>query len=101
MTRYPMLPCGPDKLCRYGSNFAIYPTLTAEFFGIITAGSNFGLVFLAFGLGSFASMLCLTRLNQSGQVFLACAGISLTGASSVALLWSRRWRRGLLTRQHL
>ncbi|CAM9306423.1 unnamed protein product, partial [Hapterophycus canaliculatus] len=80
----------------YGSNFAIYPTLTAEFFGVATAGPNYGLVFSVFGLGSFLMMLWLAAGSKnSDQVFLTCAGVYLTGTVSVALLWwrRRRWKR--------
>ncbi|CAM9852126.1 unnamed protein product [Pylaiella littoralis] len=80
----------------YGSNFALYPTLTAEFFGAATAGSNYGLVFMFFGIGSFLAMLWLAAMTQtSGQVFLAGAGVSFAGAASAAMLWARRSRRKL------
>ncbi|CAM9521183.1 unnamed protein product [Ectocarpus fasciculatus] len=78
----------------YGSNFAIYPTLAAELFGVATAGPNYGLVFMVFGVGSFLFMLWLaTDAKTSGQIFLACACVSLTGTANVALLWSRQRRR--------
>lgn len=85
---------------RYGTNFTLYTTLTADFFGITTAGPNYGLVALGYGLSSFVGMLFLTRIDNNSKVFLACAGVSLAGALSVALLWGRRWRRGLLARQY-
>ncbi|CAN0442283.1 unnamed protein product, partial [Scytosiphon promiscuus] len=71
----------------YGSNFAIYPTLTAEFFGVVTAGPNYGLVFSVFGLGSFLIMMWLAAGSKTGsQVFLTCAGVYSAGTVSVALL---------------
>lgn len=81
----------------YGSNFAIYPTLTAELFGATTAGPNYGLVFMGYGLGSFVGMLCLAGLSGSNQVFLACAAFNFVGAFSVALLWERRRRHNMMT----
>ncbi|CAB1112281.1 unnamed protein product [Ectocarpus sp. CCAP 1310/34] len=81
----------------YGSNFAIYPTLAADLFGATTAGPNYGLVFMVFGVGSFLFMLWLaTEAKTSGQIFLMCACISLSGTANVALLWSRQRRRGKL-----
>ncbi|CAN0275921.1 unnamed protein product, partial [Ectocarpus sp. 12 AP-2014] len=71
----------------YGSNFAIYPTLAADLFGATTAGPNYGLVFMVFGVGSFLFMLWLaTETKTSGQIFLMSACISLSGTANVALL---------------
>lgn len=84
----------PVDTCSYGSNFALYPTLTAEFFGATTAGPNYGLVFAMFGVGSFLAMLWLASGQKtSDQVFLVCAGISSAGTASAALLRARRRRR--------
>lgn len=76
----------------YGSNFAIYPTLTADIFGVSSAGPNYGLVFMAYGGVSFLVIILLARIKE---VFLVCAGISLAGAVSILILWERQRRCNL------
>lgn len=86
----PPLSCNPVP--RYGSNFAIYPTLTADIFGVSSAGPNYGLVFMAYGGVSFLVIILLARIKE---VFLVCAGISLAGAVSILILWERQRRCNL------
>lgn len=37
----------------YGSNLALFPSLTKDFFGLKNFGTNYGLVFTAWGIGGF------------------------------------------------
>jgi OFA family oxalate/formate antiporter-like MFS transporter len=47
----------------FGSNFALFPSATADFFGTKNVGANYGVVFTAYGVGGllgptlFANML--------------------------------------------
>lgn len=87
-------PPAVDDNRSYGSNFAIYPTLAAEFFGATTAGPNYGLVFMVYGVCSFLAMVWLAAGEKtSARVFLVCAGFSLAGTASAALLRARRRHR--------
>ncbi|MCK5173975.1 MAG: MFS transporter, partial [Planctomycetes bacterium] len=37
----------------YGSNLALFPSITKDFFGLKNFGTNYGLVFTAWGIGGF------------------------------------------------
>lgn len=41
----------------YGSNLALFPSITKDFFGIKNFGVNYGLVFTAWGVGSLLTLL--------------------------------------------
>lgn len=75
---------------RFGSNFAIYPTLIADMFGARTTGANYGLAFVAYGIGTFTIMMFLRKVAESDHVFLHCWGFSLAGTTSVAVLALRQ-----------
>lgn len=47
----------------HGGNFAIYPALTADLFGRTNAASNFGVIFLGYGLCSLVGLAVLPRLS--------------------------------------
>ncbi len=38
----------------FGGNFALFPSITADFFGTKTVGKNYGIVFLAYGVAGLA-----------------------------------------------
>ena len=64
-------------------------------FGVTTAGPNYGLVLLFYGVTCFIVMLWLAELATSNEIFLYCGVLSCAGTLSVASLWARRYRRGL------
>ncbi len=41
----------------FGGNFAIFPLLTADFFGVKNLGANYGVVFTAYGIGGIVGPL--------------------------------------------
>ncbi|MFQ5855193.1 MAG: OFA family MFS transporter [Anaerolineae bacterium] len=72
----------------YGSNFALFPSTTADFFGTKNVGANYGLIFSAWGLagvlggriGSFVFQATGAYTNAfyiSGVLALIAAGLSL------------------------
>lgn len=72
----------------YGTNLALFPAITKDFWGLRTFGSNYGILFTAWGVGGFV----LSRLSQmlkestgSFSVSFAVAGALLAGAAGVAL----------------
>lgn len=51
----------------YGAVFSLFPTTTAEFFGMKNLGINYGMVFTGWGVaGVFGAMLAATIKDQTG-----------------------------------
>jgi OFA family oxalate/formate antiporter-like MFS transporter len=46
----------------YGSNLALFPSATKDFFGLKNFGMNYGLVFTAWGIGGFILALFAARV---------------------------------------
>lgn len=54
----------------YGSNLALFPAITKDFFGLKNFGMNYGLVFTAWGIGGFLlAKLAGTMYVKSGGSF--------------------------------
>jgi MFS transporter, OFA family, oxalate/formate antiporter len=53
----------------YGANLAVFPAITRDYFGIKNFGSNYGLVYTAFGLGGFMISLGAGVINDATGTF--------------------------------
>ncbi len=53
----------------FGANFAIFPSITADSFGIKNMGANYGLVFTAYGVGGILGPLMGSRIYDATQSY--------------------------------
>jgi len=53
----------------YGSNLALFPSITKDYYGIRNFGVNYGLVFTAWGLGGFMLSLLAGQVYDQTQTF--------------------------------
>jgi nitrate/nitrite transporter NarK len=72
----------------YGTNLALFPTLTKDFWGLKNFGANYGILFTAWGVGGFV----MARASQMIQAYtgdlnlsFAVSGTLLTVAAVIAL----------------
>ena len=49
----------------FGGNFSLYPTATADTFGVKNLGPNYGIVFTAYGIAGISGALLATALRTS------------------------------------
>lgn len=72
-----------------GGNFALFPSATATYFGEKNVGSNYGLIFFAFGFsttwGSLLSEVLLAELNSVIALSLVVTGLVLCGGFTAML----------------
>ncbi|MEW6441765.1 MAG: OFA family MFS transporter [bacterium] len=65
----------------YGSNLAIFPSITKDFFGLKNFGVNYGLVFTAWGVGGFVLPTMSGMIYDATQsfqyAFYAAGGVCL------------------------
>ncbi|MEH0019745.1 MAG: OFA family MFS transporter [Desulfobacter sp.] len=68
----------------YGSNLALFPSATKDYFGMKNFGVNYGLVFSAWGVGGFVfprvSQMIVAYTNSPRMAYILAAGLLLTGA---------------------
>jgi len=72
----------------YGTNLALFPALTKDFWGLKNFGMNYGILFTAWGVGGFVmGRVSETLVAQSGNFNLsfAVAGVMLTIAAGITL----------------
>ncbi|MBU1220986.1 OFA family MFS transporter [Myxococcota bacterium] len=55
----------------YGSNLAVFPSITKDFFGIKNFGVNYGLVFTSWGVGSLMALVSGIIKDKTGSFKLA------------------------------
>ena len=66
----------------FGGNFALFPTITAETFGVKNVGQNYPFVFLAYGVGGIGGPILGGMLGDMGQfplAFTICGAAVLLG----------------------
>lgn len=71
----------------YGGCFALFPAVTADFFGSKNVGQNYPYVFLAYGLGGVLGPILGGVLGDLGNfplAFTICGGLVLLGA---VMMW--------------
>ena len=73
----------------YGSNLALFPSITKDFYGIRNFGVNYGLVFTAWGLGGFMLSLLAGQVYDATQTFTFayyCSSVLLIVAAVMTLV---------------
>lgn len=73
----------------FGGNFALFPTITADVFGNRRVGSNYPIVFLAYGIGGIAGPMLGGLLGDMGNfpmAFAVCAAACAAGALCIAMV---------------
>ncbi len=74
----------------YGSNLALYPSVTKDYYGLKNFGVNYGLVFTAWGIGGFALSLTAGKLYDVYQTYaVSCylaAGLLVSAAVVASFL---------------
>ncbi len=63
----------------FGGFLSVFPTITGEFFGIKNLGSNYGVVYQAYGIAALAGPLIVTNVGGLKPTFLIAAVLSLVG----------------------
>ena len=53
----------------YGSNLALFPSITKDFYGMKNFGMNYGLVFTSWGVGGFVLALLAAKVYDRTQSF--------------------------------
>ena len=53
----------------YGSNLALFPSITKDFYGLKNFGVNYGLVFTSWGVGGFVLAFIAGRMYDKFQTF--------------------------------
>jgi OFA family oxalate/formate antiporter-like MFS transporter len=53
----------------YGSNLALFPSFTKDFYGLKNFGVNYGLVFTAWGVGGFMLSLAAGQIKDATGTF--------------------------------
>ena len=66
----------------YGSNLALFPSITKDFYGLKNFGVNYGLVFTAWGVGGFSLALLAGKMYDITASF----NVAYYGASGLLIL---------------
>ena len=76
----------------FGGNFSLFPTATADFFGIKNVGRNYGWVFTAYGVGGIIGPIMAGRIRDAGQAWLTAfiiSGVACLVAAVIGLTLKR------------
>ena len=66
----------------YGANLALFPSITKDYYGLKNFGTNYGLVFTAWGVGGFMLALLAGKMYDATQSF----NVAYYGASGLLIL---------------
>jgi nitrate/nitrite transporter NarK len=68
----------------YGTNLSLFPSLTKDYFGLKNFGSNYGLIFSAWGMGGFVfprmAQMLVARTGSYNTAYIITAGLLLVSA---------------------
>ena len=69
----------------FGGNFSLFPYITADTFGTKSVGQNYGLVFIAYGIGGIVGPILGGKLGDMGNFPLAftICGVSCLVAAGI------------------
>ena len=71
-------------LC-FGGFLAIFPSLTADFYGTQNLGTNYGIIYLAYGAAAFVGPMIASSMNYN-QAFLVASLLCITAAGLTFLI---------------
>jgi OFA family oxalate/formate antiporter-like MFS transporter len=77
----------------FGGNFALFPSATADYFGSINVGKNYGVVFTAYGIAGITGALVAGTFGQVfgySMAFLVTGILAIIAVLLTLLLRSRR-----------
>jgi OFA family oxalate/formate antiporter-like MFS transporter len=78
----------------FGGNFALFPSATAEFFGSINVGKNYGVLFTAYGVAGITGGLVAGLMRDlTGSYFMAFTITGVMALMAVALTFVLRMAR--------
>jgi OFA family oxalate/formate antiporter-like MFS transporter len=66
----------------YGANLSLFPSITKDFYGLKHFGTNYGLVFTAWGVGGFMLALLAGKMYDATQSF----SVAYYGAAGLLIL---------------
>lgn len=68
----------------YGTNLSLFPSATKDYFGMKNFGTNYGLVFSAWGVGGFVfprvAQMIVAYTNSPKMAYILAAGLLICGA---------------------
>ena len=64
----------------FGGNFALFPSATADYFGSVNVGKNYGVVFTAYGIAGIVGALVA---GTFGQIFGYSMAFLVTGVLAI------------------
>ena len=73
----------------FGGNFALFPTITADIFGVKNVGMNYSWVFLAYAIGGIAGPIMGGKLGDMGNFPLAfsiCGILCILAVLTISLV---------------
>lgn len=65
----------------FGGFLAVYPTITGDFFGLKTLGTNYGIVYQAYGIAALLGPIIKGNASGFSQTFLIAAGFAIAGGA--------------------
>ena len=80
--------CAAVGAC-YGANLALFPSITKDFYGLKNFGTNYGLIFTAWGIGGFMLAQLAAKVYDSTQSFnfaFYCSAALLVIAAAATFL---------------
>lgn len=84
---------------QYGGGLSLMPSFTGDFYGAKNLGTNYGLIFLGWGLGFFMAKLGGTIKDLTGSLnyaFYISAGLLIVGAVLAQLVKRPNYQQGRL-----
>ncbi len=84
----------------YGTNLALFPALTKDFWGLKNFGANYGLLFTAWGVGGFVLGRASEMMKVSTGSFGLSFGVAGTLLTAAALLLAVQDLRRQLAQAH-
>jgi len=64
----------------YGGFLVVYPTITGDFFGVKTLGTNYGVVYQAYGIAALIGPIIKGNSSSFNHTFMVAAGFAIVGA---------------------
>ena len=84
----------------YGTNLSLFPSLTKDNWGLKNFGTNYGIVFTAWGVGGFVmgrlSQMLIASTGGYTSSFLVAAGLLVVGAALTFILEGKRVKKRVI-----
>jgi OFA family oxalate/formate antiporter-like MFS transporter len=80
----------------FGGNFALFPTITADIFGVKNVGMNYSWVFLAYAIGGIAGPIMGGKLGDMGNfplAFTICGILCILAVVTISMVKPAMVRR--------